>query len=87
VQLEGLGTLKNPMTSSGIEPATFRLVELCLNQLRYAHLKTGKVKCTSILPSKFIKLMLKFAFLEGRKCVGLTEFEAHVIFIGLVVHL
>jgi hypothetical protein len=35
VQLEGLGKLKNPMTSSGIEPATFRLVAECLNQLRY----------------------------------------------------
>jgi hypothetical protein len=26
VRLEGLGPLKNPITSSGIEPATFRLV-------------------------------------------------------------
>jgi hypothetical protein len=26
VRLEGLGELKNRMTSSGIEPATFRLV-------------------------------------------------------------
>jgi hypothetical protein len=26
VRLEGLGHLKNPMTSSGIEPATFWLV-------------------------------------------------------------
>jgi hypothetical protein len=26
VRLEGLGQLKNPMTSAGIEPATFRLV-------------------------------------------------------------
>jgi hypothetical protein len=34
VRLEGLGQLKNPMTSSGIEPATFRLVAQC-NQLRY----------------------------------------------------
>jgi hypothetical protein len=33
--LEGLGQLKNPVTSSGIEPATFRLVADCLNQLRY----------------------------------------------------
>jgi hypothetical protein len=36
VRLEGLGQLKNPMTSSRIEPATFRLVAECLNQLRYA---------------------------------------------------
>jgi hypothetical protein len=28
VGLEGLGQLKNPVTSSGIEPATFRLVAL-----------------------------------------------------------
>jgi hypothetical protein len=26
VRLQGLGQLKNPMTSSGIEPTTFRLV-------------------------------------------------------------
>jgi hypothetical protein len=26
VRLEGLGQLKNPMTSSGIEPASFQLV-------------------------------------------------------------
>jgi hypothetical protein len=35
VRLEGLFQLKNPMTSSGIEPATFRLLTQCLNQLRY----------------------------------------------------
>jgi hypothetical protein len=31
----GLGQLKNPVISSGIEPATLRLVAFCLNQLRY----------------------------------------------------
>jgi hypothetical protein len=35
VLLEGLGKLKNPMTSSGIEPAMFLLVAKCLKQLRY----------------------------------------------------
>jgi hypothetical protein len=35
VQLEGLGQLKNPMTSLGIKPATFKLVAWCLNQLCY----------------------------------------------------
>jgi hypothetical protein len=35
VRLEGLGKLKNPVASSGIETTTFRLVAQCLNQLRY----------------------------------------------------
>jgi hypothetical protein len=30
VRLEGLGQMKNPMISSGVEPATFRLVAQCL---------------------------------------------------------
>jgi hypothetical protein len=34
VRLGGLGKLKKS-TSSGLEPATFRLVTQCLNQLRY----------------------------------------------------
>jgi hypothetical protein len=31
VRLEGLGQLKNPMASSGVETATFRLVAHVLN--------------------------------------------------------
>jgi hypothetical protein len=34
LHLEGLAQLKNPMTSSGIEPATFRLAAECLNRLK-----------------------------------------------------
>jgi hypothetical protein len=35
VRLEELDQLKNRMVPSGIEPATFRLVAECLNQLRF----------------------------------------------------
>jgi hypothetical protein len=35
VWLEGLGQLKTPMTSTGIEPTTFRLLLYCLKQIRY----------------------------------------------------
>jgi hypothetical protein len=35
VRLEGLDQLKNPMTSSGIEPMTFLLEVQCFNQLCY----------------------------------------------------
>jgi hypothetical protein len=34
-RLEGLDQLKNPVTSSGIKSATFRLVAQCFKQLRY----------------------------------------------------
>jgi hypothetical protein len=35
VRQEGLGKMKNPIISSGIESAKFRLVTYCLNHLRY----------------------------------------------------
>jgi hypothetical protein len=35
MRLEGLGHLKNPMTSSGIEATTFRLAAYCLKQLTH----------------------------------------------------
>jgi hypothetical protein len=44
VRMEELDQLKNPVTSSGTEPATFRLVAECLNQLRYRVPPSFKVK-------------------------------------------
>jgi hypothetical protein len=38
--MDGLGKLKNPVNSSGIEIATFRLLAQCLSQLRYGMLQT-----------------------------------------------
>jgi hypothetical protein len=35
MRLERLSQWKNPVTTSGIETATFQLVAQCLNQLRY----------------------------------------------------
>jgi hypothetical protein len=46
--LEWLGQFKNPITSSGIKPLTFRLVACCFKQLRYRipHLRTvGMANC------------------------------------------
>ena len=48
VRPEWLCQWKFPMTPSGIEPATFRLVAQCLNQLRYRYL-------LSYLPHLFLE--------------------------------
>jgi hypothetical protein len=55
VQLEGLGKLKKS-TSSGLEPSTFRLVEQCLNQLRYRIPPKNDVPYKIILSTPLFRL-------------------------------
>ena len=45
VRPEGLCQLKILMTPLGIEPATFRFVEQCLNQLRQSVLQALMIYC------------------------------------------
>jgi hypothetical protein len=62
--------LKNPITSSGFEPAAFWLVAECLNQLRYLkekdHLESINIDGT-IIPGE-------------RKCTYKVTFAAHLDF-------
>jgi hypothetical protein len=55
VRLEGLGQLKN-CNSSGLDPATFRLVAKCFNQLRYR------------VPSTPLMSLRKLNMVENRNC-------------------
>jgi hypothetical protein len=53
VRLDVLAQFENPLTSSGIKFVTFRLVDYCLNELRYRvplDLKAGERVCNTVSP-------------------------------------
>jgi hypothetical protein len=86
--LERLGRLKNPMTSSGIETATFPLVAQCLNQLRYSvppSLGDGRyqfIECwyfgagaMNTICSLSYAVMLQFCLLHSHNAEPFNELE------------
>jgi hypothetical protein len=62
VRLEGLGQLKNPMTSSGFESATFQLVVPQQTMLLRA-LKNNKNKIIIIIISGYILLTIGYRYI------------------------
>jgi hypothetical protein len=72
VRLERLGQLKNPATSSGIEPATFRLycAPLCIRLIRYVMtlirlLKLFPLKSTIFWVVTWFSLVEIYQYLKG----------------------
>jgi hypothetical protein len=84
VRLEGLGKLKkkkNPMSSSGIESAPFRLVAYCLNQLRYRVPLSKKYSAKN----KREDLLKRFNFLiHASKWAGIMRTCKPIFYVGIL---
>jgi hypothetical protein len=82
MRLEGLGKLKNPMATSGLEPVTFRLVAYDLNQLRY-RVPLGMKLGVIISSQNFyynLHQLLRESGMQSLPCVAQFLASAYTIF-------
>jgi hypothetical protein len=79
MRLEGLGELRNPITSMGIKPGTFRLAAQRINQEHFG-MPFISVECRVNRSDLFLSkppyvIMLRFHFLAYRLIIGSCVFD------------